>query len=158
MALYICSVHGLRTPREEIAFTARPKIQFQSQNFRYGRSIFCLPHRPKFSDFFDLCLHWVSVVRAMDIEEISFTGMLWYSFEQIYTVLKKSQCRPWDYILTWSIKKKAHVYSAGAKYCDLCLSEKTIIMLADKNCLNIRSEILRKCPHIRKFTLALVKP
>ena len=48
--------------REEIAFTARPKIQSQSQIFRYGRSIFCLPHRPNFSDIFDLCLHWVSVV------------------------------------------------------------------------------------------------
>ena len=42
---------------------ARPKIQSQSQIFRYGRSIFCLPHRPKFPDFFDLCLHWVSIVR-----------------------------------------------------------------------------------------------
>jgi hypothetical protein len=56
--------HGLRTPREEIAFTARPKIQSQSQIFKYGRSIFCLPHRPNFSDIFDLCLHWVSVVRV----------------------------------------------------------------------------------------------
>ena len=58
--------HGLRTPREEIAFTARPKIHSHSQIFRYGRSIFCLPHRPKFSDFFDLCLHWVSVVRGLN--------------------------------------------------------------------------------------------
>ena len=56
--------HGLRTPREEIAFTERPKIQSQSQILRYGRSIFCLPHRSNFSDIFDLCLHWVSVVRA----------------------------------------------------------------------------------------------
>ena len=56
--------HGLRTPREKIALTARPKNQSQSQIFRYGGSIFCLPHRPKFSDIFDLCLHWVSVVRA----------------------------------------------------------------------------------------------
>ena len=56
--------HGLRTPREEKAFTARPKIQSQSQIFRYGRSIFCLPHRPNFSDIFDLCLQWVSVVRG----------------------------------------------------------------------------------------------
>ena len=39
-----------------------PKINFHSPIFRYGRSIFCLPDRPKFSDFFDLCLHWVSVV------------------------------------------------------------------------------------------------
>ena len=58
-------LHGLRTPREEIAFTARPKIHSHSQIFRYGRSIFCLPHRPKFSDFFDLCLHWVSIVRGL---------------------------------------------------------------------------------------------
>ena len=42
------STHGLQTPREEIAFTARPKIQSQSQIFRYG--IFCLPHWPNFSD------------------------------------------------------------------------------------------------------------
>ena len=56
--------HGLRTPVEEIAFTARQKIKSLSQIFRYGQSIFCLPHRPRISDFFDLCLHWVSVVRA----------------------------------------------------------------------------------------------
>ena len=55
------SNHGLRTPGEEIALTARPKIHSHSQIFRYGRSIFCLPHQHKFSDFFDLCLHWVSV-------------------------------------------------------------------------------------------------
>ena len=53
-------------PGEEIAFTARPKINSHSQMFRYGRSIFCLPHRPKFSDFFGLCLHWVSVVRGTE--------------------------------------------------------------------------------------------
>ena len=56
-------VHGLRTPRDEIVFTAWPKIQSQSQIFRYSQSRFCLPHRPNFSDIFDLCLHWVSVVR-----------------------------------------------------------------------------------------------
>ena len=56
--------HGLRTPREEIAFTERLKIQSQSQIFRYGQSIFCLPHQPSFSDIFDLYLHWVSVVHA----------------------------------------------------------------------------------------------
>ena len=58
--------HELRTPGEEIVFTARPKINSQSQISRYGQSIFCLPYRPKFSDFFDLWLHWVSVVRDLD--------------------------------------------------------------------------------------------
>ena len=56
----------LRTPSEEIAFTARLKIKSQSQNFRYSQSIFCLPHRHKFSDFFFLNLHWVSVVRVLE--------------------------------------------------------------------------------------------
>jgi hypothetical protein len=56
--------HGLRTPREEIAFTLQPKIQSQSQIFRYGGSKVCLPNRPNFSDIFDLCLHWVTVVRV----------------------------------------------------------------------------------------------
>ena len=61
--------HGLRTPREEIAFTARPKIHSHSQIFRYGGSIFCLPHRPIFSEILDLCLHWVSVVRGTNYQK-----------------------------------------------------------------------------------------
>ena len=35
-------------PERKLVFTARPKIHFHSQIFRYGRSIFCLPHRPNF--------------------------------------------------------------------------------------------------------------
>ena len=70
-------MQGIRTPREEIAFTARPK--FQSQIFRYVGSIFCLPHRPNFSDILDLYLHWVSVVRALDYEFLMqiVSRMLW---------------------------------------------------------------------------------
>ena len=63
MCINIFHGHGLRTPGEEIVFTARRKINSHSQIFRYGQSIFSLPHRPKFSDVFDLCLHGVSVVR-----------------------------------------------------------------------------------------------
>ena len=55
--------HGIRRPREEIVLTEWPKIHFHSQIFKYGRSIFCLLHRPNFSKIFDFCLHWVSVVR-----------------------------------------------------------------------------------------------
>ena len=58
LALYACNfhclVHGLRTPRQEISFIALPKIHSHSQIFMYGQSIFCLPHRPNFSDIFDL--------------------------------------------------------------------------------------------------------
>ena len=61
----LCAKSRTTAPGEEIAFTARPKIHSLSQIFRYGQSIFCLPHRPNFSDIFDLCLHWVSVVRVL---------------------------------------------------------------------------------------------
>ena len=61
--LIILLDHGLRTPREEIDFTSRPKIHYHSQIIRYSRSIFCLPHRPKFSA---LCLNWVSVVCVLE--------------------------------------------------------------------------------------------
>ena len=50
-------MHGLRTPGEEIAFTARPRINSHFQIFRYNR---CLPHRtgPNLQIFFfHLYLH-----------------------------------------------------------------------------------------------------
>ena len=33
--------------------------------------ILFLPHRPNFSDIFDFCLHWVSVVRACTESKLS---------------------------------------------------------------------------------------
>ena len=54
--------HGLRTSSEEITLTW-PKIKSQSMIFRYSQSISFLAHWPKISDFFDLCLHCMSVVR-----------------------------------------------------------------------------------------------
>ena len=60
----LCFLHGLRMPSKEIVFTLRPKIHSHSQISRYSRRRFCLPHQLKFSDFFDLCLHWVSLVRG----------------------------------------------------------------------------------------------
>ena len=60
-----------------------------------------------------------------------------------------------EYDITWSIRAKTGVYTAGAKFCDVCLTEKMYIMLAEPNeSLNIRSEILNTCRHMAKFTLA----
>ena len=56
--------------------------------------------------------------------------------------------------IKWSIKKRAYTYIGGATHCDLCLTEKTVIALANPKCtLNSRTEILGKCRHQRKFTL-----
>ena len=48
MKFHIHPYHGLATPRQELAFTARQKIQSQSQIFRYSRSIFRFPIGPFF--------------------------------------------------------------------------------------------------------------
>ena len=63
MALH-CNVHCNHTWTTDYRRPVRKLPSLHSKIFRYGRSILCLPHQPKISDFFDLCLHWVSVVRA----------------------------------------------------------------------------------------------
>ena len=88
--------HGLRTPREEIAFTARPKIHSHSQIIKYGQSIRCLPHWPNFSDIFDLCLHWVSVVRALYCF-LNSRYHIWISV--VYSFFKKSPL--WTFVWYW---------------------------------------------------------
>ena len=65
--------HGLRMPSEEITFTAWPKIKSQSQIYSYSRSIFYLPHWPKISGFFDLCVYWVSRVHVFHYSTIIST-------------------------------------------------------------------------------------
>ena len=56
--------------------------------------------------------------------------------------------------VTWKILKFARSYQNGQRQCDLCLTEKLLIMKCkDKNLLNSRSEINSKCRHKRKFLL-----
>ena len=65
------------------------KINFHSQIFRYDQRLFCLPHWHKFSDFFDLCLHWVSVVRGLGlgVHSRKHTGST-HHFSQSFTSSK----------------------------------------------------------------------
>ena len=61
--------------------------------------------------------------------------------------------------IKWCLKTKAVPYKAGSRYCDTCLSEKTYIALSKPNdILNLRKEIVGKCPHKRAFKLKFFKP
>ena len=61
--------------------------------------------------------------------------------------------------IKWSLKAKAIPYTAGKKFCDTCISEKTFIALAcPDNILNSRKEIVSKCPHKWNFKLKHFKP
>ena len=59
-------------------------------------------------------------------------------------------------VIKWEIKCKSHIYKKGMRFCDLCLSEKTFIALADERSLNKRNEIHRKCTHMNPFKLSKV--
>ena len=60
--------------------------------------------------------------------------------------------------LEWRIRKRATTYKPGASYCDLCITEKVAIMLADpKKSLNMRSEVLEMCRHRHQFKLGNMK-
>ena len=54
----------------------------------------------------------------------------------------------------WKIKARTGVYFPGAKYCDTCITEAMFILDADRaTSLNLRTEILSKCKHMKKFSL-----
>ena len=58
----------------------------------------------------------------------------------------------------WSVKAKAYPISSGGRQCDLCLTEKLTILMANPDTtLNKRDEIMEKCKHKRKYVLATVK-
>ena len=63
------------------------------------------------------------------------------------------------YFVNWSIKARGHAFSSGGRACDLCLTEKLIILTADQNTmLNRRDELLESCRHRRKHLLVSLFP
>ena len=56
--------------------------------------------------------------------------------------------------IKWSIANRATAYQPGSWSCNLCLTEKLAILLADKRtALNKRSELTGKCRHKNKYKL-----
>jgi hypothetical protein len=58
------------------------------------------------------------------------------------------------HFVNWSIKARGHAFSSEGRACDLCLTEKLIILIADQNTmLNRIDELLETCRHRRKHLL-----
>ena len=63
-----------------------------------------------------------------------------------------------SYNIKWEIVKHCSSYTCGMRKCDLCLTEKLMILRADSDrALNRNSEIMQKCRHSNKFKLMNVK-
>ena len=82
------------------------------------------------------------------VENYSPTGLSKY----VWKLKKLGWIMGTDFKIKWSILTKAHTFLLGGKRCDLCVTEKTIILLhKDKRTLlNQRDEILAKCRHKEK--------
>ena len=72
--------------------------------------------------------------------------------------LKDKGCN--NYSIKWSIHSHAKPYVPGSRHCDLCLSEKLIIINYNgkSQLLNKRNEIISKCRHQNKYLLSNYKP
>ena len=62
-----------------------------------------------------------------------------------------------DYSIEWEILKHCSKYKGGKRKCDLCLTEKLLILKNKDNPLNKRTELMGKCRHLRKFKLQAVR-
>ena len=60
-------------------------------------------------------------------------------------------------VFDWSILDKGKPYSPASKKCMLCFTEKYHIVFSAKNLLNKRNELVTKCRHKNKFSLANYK-
>ena len=57
-----------------------------------------------------------------------------------------------QYTITWKILTKCQAYSPGSRSCNLCNTEKLMI-LQNPTSINSRSELVSKCRHSRKFLI-----
>ena len=89
------------------------------------------------------------------------------SFRKIpkcHTTLSSYIWKPKDkkspHFVNWSIKARGHAFSSGGRACNLCLTEKLVILTPDQNSmLNKRDELLETCRHQKKYLLvSLFKP
>jgi hypothetical protein len=59
-----------------------------------------------------------------------------------------------SYSIKWETVRRCSSYTCGMRKCDLCLTEKLMILRADPDrTLNKNSEIMQKCRHSNKFKL-----
>jgi hypothetical protein len=59
-----------------------------------------------------------------------------------------------DFQIKWEIQRQCSPYQCGSRRCDLCLSEKYVILLHnDRDLLNKRSELMSSCRHRAKFKM-----
>ena len=91
---------------------------------------------------------------------VLYTTVLYRTILRVSSYIWKLKDREIPRVVNWSIKARGHPFSSGGRSCDLCLTEKLVILTADQNSmLNKRDELREACRHRRKHLLvSLFKP
>ena len=85
---------------------------------------------------------------------LSFSNEKYKNSTELSKYVWKLKTEKKDYSLKWRIIKKSQAYRNGSKRCNLCLTEKLLIISGDPTkLLNKRSELISKCRHENKFYL-----
>ena len=101
------------------------------------------------NEFKKRCSAHKSSFRKIPINHTTLSSYIW-----------KLKDRKIPHFVNWSIKARGHPFSSRGRSCDLCITEKLVILTADQNSmLNKRDELLETCRHQRKHLLvSLFKP
>ena len=91
-------------------------------------------------------LHKSSLRHGKNRNQTELSNLIW-SLKDKGTVYK----------LTWKIIEQARLYQPGKRTCNLCLSKKFHILVGS-HLVNRKTELLKKCPHRRKFLARNHKP
>ena len=91
--------------------------------------------------------HKSSMSRRQDRNKTALASYFWSCIEAGQTPKIK-----------WTILKKCPKYRCGTRKCDICLTEKLAILRAEEPLLNRRTELMSRCPHMRKWRLKHADP
>jgi len=79
--------------------------------------------------------------------------MAYVNSTELSKLIHKLKQEKTDYDLSWKILLKENKPRPGKNTCRLCLTEALLILQADKNCTNKKSELMGTCRHMNKFLL-----
>ena len=86
--------------------------------------------------------------------ELSFRDRKYETSTKLSTYVWKLRDKNEPYTISWSVMDNASPYACGTRKCDLCITEKLHIAKAEPgSILNMRSELVAKCRHRKKFSL-----
>lgn len=84
----------------------------------------------------------------------SFNNRKYQSETELSSYIWNLKDKNTQFSIKWRTAATAQPYRCGSRRCDLCLTEKVIIVTSDPDkCINKRDELVSKCRHQNKYKL-----